>query len=101
MPPNLYTNINLSNNGIIDKKLLDNIDKGNKDYSGINNQDLTIAYNKVVGGNKEVLLLNILGEDKDIWRDNSEVFIGTYLDIFSEESSKEIKVISLEKPIKY
>jgi len=46
-------------------------------------------------------LLNILREDEDIWYNDLEVLIGTYLDIFSEESSKEIKVISLEEPIKY
>ena len=60
-----------------------------------------MAYNKVIGGSKEVLLLNILGEDKDIQYNNLKVFIGTYLDIFSEESSKEIEVMSLEEPIKY
>ena len=48
-----------------------------------------------------MLLLNILGEDKDIWRNDLEVFIGTYLDIFSKESSKEIKVMFLKEPIKY
>ena len=101
MPPNLYANINLSNNSIINKEPPNNIDKDNKDYSNINNQDLTIAYNEVIGGSKEVLLLNILGEDEDIWRDNSEVFIGTYLDIFSKESSKEIKVMSLKELVKY
>ena len=60
-----------------------------------------MAYNKVIGGSKEVLLLNILGEDKDIWRDNLGVFTETYLDVFSKESSKEIKVMSLEEPVKY
>ena len=97
MPPNLYANVNLSDNGVIDKEPPNNIDKGNKDYSGINNQDLTIAYNKVIGGSKEVLLLNILGEDKDIQCNDLEILIGTYLDIFS----KEIKVASLEESIKY
>ena len=101
MPPNLHTNINLSDNGVINKEPPNNINKDNKDYSNINNQDLTIVYNKVIGGSKEVLLFNILGEDKDIWCNNLEVLIGTYLDIFSEENSKEIKVISLEEPIKY
>ena len=102
MPPNPRTNINLSNNGIINKELPNNIDKDNKDYSNINNQDLTMAYNKVIKGSKEeVLLLNILGEDKNIQRDNLEVLIGTYLDIFSKESSKEIKVMSLKELIKY
>jgi hypothetical protein len=38
---------------------------------------------------------------KDTWRDNLEVLIGTYLDIFSKESSKEIKVASLEEPVKH
>ncbi len=99
MPPDLYININLSNNSIIDKELPNNINKDNKDYSNINNQDLTIAYNKVIGGSKEeVLLLNILGEDRDIQYNNLEVLIETYLDIFNKESSKEIKVISLKEP---
>ena len=102
MPPNPCTNINFSNNGVIDKELPNNINKDNKDYSNINNQDLTIAYNKVIGGSKEeVLLLNILREDKNIQYNNLEVLIGTYLDLFSKESSKEIKVISLEEPIKH
>ena len=102
MPPNPRTNINLSNNGIINKELPNNIDKDNKDYGNINNQDLTMAYNKVIKGSKEeVLLLNILGEDKNIQRDNLEVLIGTYLDIFSKESGKEIKVMSLKELIKY
>ena len=61
-----------------------------------------MAYNKVIGGSKEeVLLLNILGEDKDTWRDNLEVLIGTYLDIFSKESSKKIKVISLKELVRH
>jgi len=61
-----------------------------------------MAYNKVMGGSKEeVLLLNILGEDEDMWCNNLEVFTGTYLDVFGKESSKEIKVVSLEEPIKY
>ena len=67
MPPDPRANVNLSNNGIINKEPPNNINKDNKDYSNINNQDLTIVYNKVIGSNKEeVLLLNILGEDKDI-----------------------------------
>jgi hypothetical protein len=65
MPPNLYANVNLSDNGIIDKEPPSNIDKGNKDYGGINNQDLTMAYNKVIGGSKEASLLNILGKDEN------------------------------------
>ena len=101
MPPNPRANINFSNNGIIDKKLPNNIDKDNKDYGNINNQDLTIVYNKVIEGSKEVLLLDILGEDKDIQCNDLGVLIGTYLDIFSKENSKEIKVISLEEPIKH
>ena len=61
-----------------------------------------MAYNKVIGSSKEeVLLLNILGEDENTWRDNLEVYTGTCLDIFSKESSKEIKVISLKEPIKH
>ena len=61
-----------------------------------------MASNKVIGGSKkEVLLLNILGENKDIWRNNLEVLTGTYLNIFGKESSKEIKVISLEEPVKH
>ena len=70
-----------------------------------------MAYNKVIGGGKEVLLLdisgkevlllNILGEDEDTWRNDSGVLTGTRLDIFGEESSKEIKVASLEEPVKH
>ena len=102
MPPDLRVNINLGNNSIIDKKPPNNINEDNKDYSNINNQDLTIVYNKVIGSSEEeVLLLNILREDEDIQRDDLEVFIGTYLDIFSKESSKEIKVVSLKEPIKH
>jgi len=37
MPFNLHTNINLSNNSIINKELPNNINKDNKDYSNINN----------------------------------------------------------------
>src|SRR6266568_4980931 len=99
MPPNLYINVNLSDNSIIDKKPPNNINEDNKDYSNINNQDLTMAYNKIIGGGKEeVSLLNILGEDKDTWHNDLEVFTGTYLDIFGKESSKKIKVMSLEEP---
>ena len=102
MLPNPHTNINLSNNSIVDKEPPNNINEDNKDYSNINNQNLTIAYNKVIRGNKEeVSLLNILEEDEDTWYNNLEVLTGTYLDIFSKESSKEIKVVSLEKPIKH
>ena len=101
MPPNLCANINFGDNSIINKEPPDNIDKGNKDYSSINNQDLPIAYDKVIRGSEEVLLLNILGEDEDTWRDDWEVLVGTYLDVFGKESSKEIKVASLKKPIKY
>ena len=60
-----------------------------------------MAYDEVIGGSKEVLLLNILGEDEDMWRDNLGVLIGTCLDIFGKESSKEIKVVSLEEPVEY
>ena len=102
MPPDLYADVNLSNNSIVNKEPPNNINKDNKDYSNINDQDLTIVYNKVIGGSKEeVLLLNILGEDEDIWRDNSEVLTGTRLDVFGEESSEEIKVASLEEPVKH
>ena len=48
-----------------------------------------------------MLLFNILGEDKNIWRNNLEVLIGTYLDIFGNESNKEIKVVFLKEPVKY
>ena len=41
------------------------------------------------------------GEDEDTWRDDSGVLIGTRLDIFGKESSKEIKVAFLEDPVKY
>jgi len=74
---------------------------GDKDYGGINNQDLTMAYDKVIGGGKEVSLLNILGEDKNTWRDDLEILAGTHLDIFGKESSKEIEVASLEEPVKH
>jgi len=36
MPPNLHTNINLSDNGVINKEPPNNINKDNKDYSDIN-----------------------------------------------------------------
>ena len=58
-------------------------------------------YNKVIGVSKKVLLLNILGEDEDTWCNNLKILVGTYLDVFSKESSKEIKVASLEESIKY
>jgi hypothetical protein len=61
-----------------------------------------MAYDKVIGGSKEeVLFLNILGEDKDTWRNNLEVLAGTRLDVFSKESSKEIEVASLKEPAKH
>ena len=61
-----------------------------------------MAYNKVIGGGKkEVLLLNILEEDEDIQYNNLEVLIGTYLDVFSKESSEEIKATSLEESVEY
>ena len=91
MPPDPRINVNLSDNGVIDEEPPNNIDKDNKVYGDINDQDLTMAYNEVIGGSKEeILLLN-----------NSEVLIGSYLDEFSKESSKEIKVASLEEPVKY
>ena len=101
MPPDPRTNVNLSNNSVVDKKPPNNIDEDNEDYSNINNQNLTMAYNKIIGGSKEVSLLDISGEDEDIQCNNSGVLTGTYLDIFSEESSKEIKVVSLEEPVKH
>jgi hypothetical protein len=42
-----------------------------------------------------------LEKDKDIWYNNLKVLTGTYLEIFSKESSEEIEVISLEEPIKH
>jgi len=48
-----------------------------------------------------VSLLDISGEDEDTWRDDSEVLIGTHLDVFGEESSKEIEVASLEEPVEH
>jgi hypothetical protein len=61
-----------------------------------------MAYDEVIGGGKEeVLFLNISGEDEDMWRDDLEVLTGTCLDVFSKESSKEIKVASLEEPVKH
>jgi hypothetical protein len=65
MPPDPRADVDLSNNGVIDKEPPNDIDKDNKDYSNINDQDLTIAYDEVIGGGEEVLLLNILGEDED------------------------------------
>ena len=101
MSPDLCTNVDLGDNSVVDEEPPDDINEGNEDYGGINDQDLTMAYDEVIGGGKEVLLLDILGEDKDIWRDDSEVLVGTYLDIFNEESSKEIEVVSLEEPVKH
>ena len=101
MPPDLYTNVDLNNNGVIDEELPDDINKGDKDYGGINDQDLIMAYDKVMGSGEEVLLLDILGEDKDIWHDDLEVLVGTYLDVFDKESSKEIEVVSLEEPVEH
>ena len=101
MPPNPRADINLSNNGVIDKEPPNNVNKDDKDYSNINNQDLTMAYDKVMGGGEEVLLLDISGEDKDTWRNNLGVLTGTRLDVFGEESSEEIEVASLEEPIEH
>jgi hypothetical protein len=36
MPPNLRADVNLSDNGVIDKEPPNNIDKDNKDYGDIN-----------------------------------------------------------------
>jgi hypothetical protein len=96
MPPDPRANINLGDNGVIDKEPPDDIDKDNKDYGDINDQDLTMAYNKVMGGGEEEVSLL-----EDTWRDNSEVLAGTRLDIFGKESSKEIEVASLEEPVKH
>ena len=101
MPPDPHTDVDLSNNGVVDKKPPDNIDEDNKDYGDINDQDLTMAYDEVMGGGEEVSLLDISGEDEDTWRDDSGVLAGTCLDVFSEESSKEIEVVSLEEPVEY
>ena len=101
MPPDPRTDVNFGDNGVIDKKPPDDIDKDNEDYGDINNQDLTMAYDEVIGGNKEVLLLNISGEDEDTWRNDLGVFTGTRLDVFSEENSKEIEVASLEEPVEH
>ena len=102
MPPNPRADVNLGDNGVIDKEPPDNIDEDNKDYGDINNQDLTMAYDKVIGGSKkEVLLLNILEEDKDTQYNDLEVLTETYLDVFNKESSKKIKVASLEEPVKH
>ena len=95
------TDVNFSDNGVVDEEPPDDIDKDDKDYSDINNQDLTMAYNKVMGGGEEVSLLDISGEDEDTWCNNLGVLTGTHLDIFSEESSKEIEVVSLEEPVKH
>jgi len=37
MPPDPYANVNLGDNGVVDKEPPDNIDKGDEDYGGINN----------------------------------------------------------------
>ena len=61
-----------------------------------------MAYDEVMGGGEEeVLLLDISGEDEDTWSDDSEVLTGTRLEVFGEESSKEIEVASLEEPIEH
>jgi hypothetical protein len=60
-----------------------------------------MAYDEVIGGGEEVSLLNISGEDEDTWRDDLGVLAGTCLDVFSKESSKEIKVASLEEPVEH
>ena len=102
MPPDPRADVDLGDNGVVDEEPPDDIDEDDEDYSNINNQDLTMAYNKVIGGSKEeILLLNILKEDEDIQYNNLKVLIGTHLDVFNKENSKEIKVISLEEPIKY
>ena len=99
MPPNPCANVDFGDSGDIDKEPPDNINEGNEDYGGINDQDLTMAYNKVIGGGEEVSLLNILGEDEDMWCNDLEVLAGTYLDIFSEESSKELKLRPWRNPL--
>jgi hypothetical protein len=55
------------------------------------------VYNKAIASSKEVLLFNIL----NTWYDNLKVLTGTYLDIFSKESSNKIKITSLEESIKH
>ena len=61
-----------------------------------------MAYNKVIdSGKEEVVLLDISGEDKDTQSNNLKVLTETHLEVFSEESSKEIEVVSLEEPIKH
>ena len=60
-----------------------------------------MAYDEVMGGGEEVSLLDISGEDEDTWYNDLGVLAGTRLDIFSEESSKEIEVVSLKEPVKH
>ena len=100
MPPDPCANVDLGDNGVVDEEPPDDMDEGDEDYGGINDQDLTMEYDEVMGGG-EVSLLDISGEDEDTWRDDSEVLIGTHLDVFGEESSKEIKIASLKEPVKH
>ena len=101
MPPDPRADVNLGDNGVVDEEPPDDIDEDDEDYGNINDQDLTMAYDEVMGGGEEVSLLDISGEDEDTWRDDLGVLAGTRLDVFSEESSKEIEVASLEEPVKY
>ena len=61
-----------------------------------------MVYDEIIGsGSMEVLLFDILGENKSIWYNNLKALVGTYLDIFNKKSNKEIEIVSLKEPIKY
>jgi hypothetical protein len=60
-----------------------------------------VLYNKELGGLKDKVVFLEDKEDKedeDTWHDNSGVLEGTQLDVFSEETSKKIKV---KEPVEY
>ena len=50
MPPDPCANVDLGDNGVVDEEPPDDIDEGNKDHGGVNDQDLTMAYDEVMGG---------------------------------------------------
>jgi len=61
-----------------------------------------MAYDEVMGGGKkEISLLDISGENEDIWHNNSKVLAGTHLNIFNKENNKEIEVVSLKKLVEH
>jgi len=50
MPPDPCANVDLGDNGVVDEEPPDDMDEGDEDYGGINDQDLTMAYDEVMGG---------------------------------------------------